>query len=183
MYQENGANILIGTVGRIYDFMERGVLKLKSSKILIMDEADLFFQQGNQIKLNNVIDHLPKERRTGLFSATMTSAVQELVRAGMRNPYYIEILSYKSKNLRETQEPFAIENLRDEYALIEDFEERSLRMKIEESKGERKIKNEIPATLKNYYITVENQEKKLPYLLNFIKQGGTNKKYMIFLAT
>lgn len=133
-FKGQGANILIGTVGRIWDFIDRGVIKLKNIKVLVIDEADLFFQQGNQVKLNNIMDQIPKERRTGLFSATMTDAVQGLARAGMRNPYYIEIFSYKNEALKTNHEPFAIEGLREEYARIEDFEERSLRMKIEEAK-------------------------------------------------
>lgn len=135
-YKESGANIMIGTVGRVWDFLDRSILRVKNIKVLIMDEADLFFQQGNQIKLNTIIDHLPKQRRTGLFSATMTAAVQGLVKAGLRNPYYIEIFSYKNEILRQQYEPFAIENLRNEYVLVENFDERILRMKIEQSNGD-----------------------------------------------
>ncbi|CAI2360107.1 unnamed protein product [Moneuplotes crassus] len=183
-FQEKGANILIGTVGRIWDFIDRGVIKLKTVKVLVIDEADLFFQQGNQIKLNQIMDKIPRERRTGLFSATMSDAVQGLARIGMRNPYYIEIFSYKEKTLRNNCEPFAIESLREEYARTEDFEERSLRMKIEETKNEIvKNVNEIPSTLKNYFLVVGNQDEKLKNLLEFIKQKEEKQKYMIFFAT
>lgn len=114
--------MVIGTIGRIWDFMDKGVLNFRQVQVLVIDEADLFFAQGNQVKLNQVMDMLPKQRRTGLFSATMTTAVKDLVRAGMRNPYYVEISSYKDKELRKNYEPFAIEELRQEYSRIEDFE-------------------------------------------------------------
>jgi len=183
IYRQQGANILIGTVGRIWDFLERGVMKLKTIKVLVIDEADLFFEQGNQVKLNQIIDKLPKERRTGLFSATMTSAIQNLVRAGLRNPYYVEISSYKDEKLRKNYEPFAIENLREEYARIEEFKVRGLRMKVEESKGKVNVMNEVPATLTNYYLVVDSQEQKLSHLLTFIKNKPKNVKIMIFFGT
>ena len=59
--------------------------------MLIMDEADKLLEDGHEVKLNHILGHLPKQRRTGLFSATMTSQLKNLVRIGMRNPFFVEV--------------------------------------------------------------------------------------------
>ncbi|GLT89228.1 hypothetical protein SLE2022_072210 [Rubroshorea leprosula] len=90
--EEQGANLLIGTPGRLYDIMERmDVLDLRNLEILILDEADRLLDMGFQKQINYIISHLPKLRRTGLFSATQTEAVEELAKAGLRNPVRIEV--------------------------------------------------------------------------------------------
>ncbi|RYQ83653.1 hypothetical protein Ahy_B10g102410 isoform E [Arachis hypogaea] len=90
--EEEGANILIGTPGRLYDIMNRmDFLDFKNFEILILDEADRLLDMGFQKQITSIISLLPKLRRTGLFSATQTEAVEELARAGLRNPVRVEV--------------------------------------------------------------------------------------------
>ncbi|KAF7830915.1 DEAD-box ATP-dependent RNA helicase 18 [Senna tora] len=90
--EEEGANILIGTPGRLYDIMDRmDILDFKNLEILILDEADRLLDMGFQKQLSSIISLLPKLRRTGLFSATQTEAVEELSKAGLRNPVRVEV--------------------------------------------------------------------------------------------
>ena len=56
-----------------------------------MDEADRLLEMGFQRQLTTIISRLPKQRRTGLFSATQTEAVEELAKAGLRNPVRVEV--------------------------------------------------------------------------------------------
>ena len=56
-----------------------------------MDEADKLIEDGNEVQLNDILMALPKQRRTGLFSATMTSQLKKLIRIGMRNPYFVDV--------------------------------------------------------------------------------------------
>ncbi|CAI9091778.1 OLC1v1026889C2 [Oldenlandia corymbosa var. corymbosa] len=90
--EEDGANLLIGTPGRLNDIMERmDMLDFRSVEILILDEADRLLDMGFQKQINSIISRLPKLRRTGLFSATQTEAVEELAKAGLRNPVRVEV--------------------------------------------------------------------------------------------
>ncbi|AAF26031.1 putative DEAD/DEAH box helicase; 70712-72602 [Arabidopsis thaliana] len=86
--EEEGANLLIGTPGRLSDMMKRmEFLDFRNLEILILDEADRLLDMGFQKQVNYIISRLPKQRRTGLFSATQTQAVADLAKAGLRNPY------------------------------------------------------------------------------------------------
>ncbi|KAL1567844.1 DEAD-box ATP-dependent RNA helicase 18 [Salvia divinorum] len=92
--EEEGANLLIGTPGRLNDIMEHvDMLDFRNLEILILDEADRLLDMGFQKQVSSIISRLPKLRRTGLFSATQTEAVEELARAGLRNPVRVEVRS------------------------------------------------------------------------------------------
>jgi ATP-dependent RNA helicase DDX55/SPB4 len=56
-----------------------------------MDEADKLMEDGHNVKLDHILGALPKQRRTGLFSATMTNKLKNIIRIGMRNPYFVEV--------------------------------------------------------------------------------------------
>ncbi|KAL8232048.1 hypothetical protein R6Q57_001826 [Mikania cordata] len=90
--ENEGANLLIGTPGRLHDIMDRmNILDFRNLEILILDEADRLLDMGFQKQINSIISCLPKLRRTGLFSATQTDAVEELAKAGLRNPVRVEV--------------------------------------------------------------------------------------------
>ncbi|CAA3028905.1 DEAD-box ATP-dependent RNA helicase 18 [Olea europaea subsp. europaea] len=100
--EDKGANLLIGTPGRMYDIMERmDILDFRNLEILILDEADRLLDMGFQKQINSIISRLPKLRRTGLFSATQTEAVEELSKAGLRNPVRVEVRA-EVKRLNES---------------------------------------------------------------------------------
>ncbi|KAF7148947.1 hypothetical protein RHSIM_Rhsim03G0147200 [Rhododendron simsii] len=100
--EEEGANILIGTPGRLHDIMERmDILDFRNLEVLILDEADRLLDMGFQKQINSIITRFPKLRRTGLFSATQTEAVEELSKAGLRNPVRVEVRS-EAKSCNES---------------------------------------------------------------------------------
>ncbi|CAO1407192.1 unnamed protein product [Diamesa tonsa] len=102
--ETNGANILICTPGRLLDLLERkDDLKLagrvKSLELLILDEADRLLDLGFELTINTILSYLPRQRRTGLFSATQTKELLDLMRAGLRNPVLVNV---KEKALQST---------------------------------------------------------------------------------
>ncbi|XP_030439397.1 ATP-dependent RNA helicase DDX55 isoform X3 [Gopherus evgoodei] len=96
-FKEHGGNIVIATPGRLEDMFRRKADGLdlascvKSLDVLVLDEADRLLDMGFEASLNTILDFLPKQRRTGLFSATQTQEVENLVRAGLRNPVRIAV--------------------------------------------------------------------------------------------
>ncbi|KAF4082176.1 hypothetical protein AMELA_G00148550 [Ameiurus melas] len=96
-FKTNGANIVIGTPGRLEDMFRRKADGLdlascvKSLDVLVLDEADRLLDMGFEASLNTILGYLPKQRRTGLFSATQTQELEKLVRAGLRNPVRITV--------------------------------------------------------------------------------------------
>ena len=99
-YQKEIPNIIIATPGRILDFIEKEKISLSNLEILILDEADRMLDMGFELTVSNIISKLPKQRRTGLFSATVTSNVENLIKAGMRNPEFINIVINQNKTKR-----------------------------------------------------------------------------------
>nr|VDD34566.1 unnamed protein product [Brassica oleracea] len=101
--EEEGCNVLIGTPGRLSDIMERmAILDYRNLEILILDEADRLLEMGFQKQVNSIISRLPKQRRTGLFSATQTEGVEEMAKAGLRNPVRVEVRA-ESKSASSNQ--------------------------------------------------------------------------------
>ena len=90
-----GCNIIVATPGRLLDIMRRGtaVSGIDFSKllVLVLDEADTLLDMGFSDAVMEIIGRLPKQRRTGLFSATQTQEVSDLARAGLRNPAVIKV--------------------------------------------------------------------------------------------
>ena len=81
----NGADIIIGTPGRILDLMDRGSLKLNRIKFLVLDEADLMLDMGFIEDIETIISMVPRERQTILLSATMPREIVDIARKYMKN--------------------------------------------------------------------------------------------------
>jgi ATP-dependent RNA helicase DDX55/SPB4 len=185
-------NIIVATPGRLTDLEEKINLSFKDLQILILDEADKMFELGFEMKVTSLIEKFPKQRRTGLFSATINSQIENLIKAGMRNPIFIDI-KVNFESLGNNEEIFAtkeqlisiLKNKKSKtkdsfYQLIEfDFNEQFANQKEEIFNS----KQEVPTQLKQSYIELDNIKLKLFNLINLIKENKECKKIMIFFAT
>ncbi|VDM57278.1 unnamed protein product [Angiostrongylus costaricensis] len=93
---KNGGNILIATPGRLFQLLsidKSGNLQrsLKSVEVLIVDEADRFNESQFEVHLKEILLALPKQRRTGLFSATQAKELTDFLMFGLRNKAFIKI--------------------------------------------------------------------------------------------
>ena len=68
---DKGCNVLVGTVGRVFDLFKRNEVSFKRLEVLVMDEADKILEDGHETQVSHILGVLPRQRRTGLFSATM----------------------------------------------------------------------------------------------------------------
>jgi len=87
------AHILVATPGRLEDIAQRGMVKLDSVRILILDEADRMLDMGFQPQVDRIVRRLPKDRQTMFFSATLDGTVGRLARAYTRDARFHEVLS------------------------------------------------------------------------------------------
>ncbi|WBW74337.1 ATP-dependent RNA helicase Spb4 [Schizosaccharomyces osmophilus] len=89
-FREKNPTIVIGTPGRMNEML--GHISSKNLAILILDEADTLIDMGFQKTLQSIISQLPKQRRTGLFSATMNDTVSSFLKvAGLRNSVRVSV--------------------------------------------------------------------------------------------
>ena len=86
-----GANIIIATPGRLISHLNMGYVKTAQLKHLILDEADRMLDMGFSEDLQKIIDHLPKQKQTLMFSATMPPKIRTLAKKILVNPSEINI--------------------------------------------------------------------------------------------
>ena len=97
-------HVVVGTPGRVLDHIERGTLKLDRIEFLVLDEADEMLNMGFIEQVEAIINKLPKQRMTMLFSATLPENVEKLQQKYMNAPEHIEIASTETlKNQIEHQ--------------------------------------------------------------------------------
>ena len=149
--------IAIGTPGRILDLINRQVpcFNLKSLEILILDEADSILDLGFKDTINQILSVLPKQRRTGLFSATQTNEVKELARAGLRNPVTI-VVKVQAKEALSSSSSLASAAPASHQLLI-------------------------PSTLTNHF-EICDYEHRIPRILHFMHENPASK-IIVFCAT
>ncbi len=86
---QNGAQIVVGTPGRIIDLMERRMLNLSNVKIVVLDEADRMLDMGFIEDISFILSKSPSNRQTSLFSATIDKTVTNVCNRYMKNPVKI----------------------------------------------------------------------------------------------
>lgn len=154
-FLETSADIVIGTPGRIEEFLlGRGAARVsvKELEVLVLDEADRLLDLGFLGSITKIIQHLPKQRRTGLFSATMTDALSELVRVGLRNPVRI-VVKVENKKRKAGEAVMA--------------------------------ERRTPATLQNSFVVCRPEEKMLQFLriLSLERETQGSARFIAYFAT
>ncbi|MBI4440319.1 DEAD/DEAH box helicase [Candidatus Woesearchaeota archaeon] len=110
------AEVVVGTPGRILDHISRGSINLHKIRILVLDEADKMFEMGFIDDVKHIVDSIPRERQTLLFSATISQEIHDIVRHYMRQPEKVKIQDYVDKG-KMNQEFYAVDS-RDKFSLL-----------------------------------------------------------------
>src|SRR5690242_18922636 len=93
-----GVDVIVATPGRALDHIRRGSLSLDHVQMVVLDEADEMLDMGFADDLEEILESLPQERQTALFSATIPSRIAEIAERHLRNPARVRIA-------RETMAP------------------------------------------------------------------------------
>lgn len=91
-----GAQVVVGTPGRIMDLLDRGALDLTNVHTVVLDEADEMLRMGFAEDVETILSTVPDERLTALFSATMPKQIEKVAAKHLRNPQRIEVTSAAS---------------------------------------------------------------------------------------
>src|SRR4051794_18236651 len=88
---KEGAQVVVGTVGRVMDLMSRHSLMLTSARFVVLDEADEMLDLGFLEDVEMILSRCPSGRQTALFSATMPTEIKKLAEKGMYEPQTIKV--------------------------------------------------------------------------------------------
>lgn len=121
-----GPHIIIGTPGRINDHLEQKTIALGNVGILVLDEADRMLDMGFAPQINEILRHVPKERQTLLFSATMPPEIVTIANRYMKTPVRVEVARAGSVSEQVDQELFLVRR---------EEKDRLLDKLLDESKG------------------------------------------------
>jgi len=121
---KKGAHIIVATPGRLIDLIGRGAARLKNVSTVILDEADEMLNMGFLDSINEILEEVPKGRRTLLFSATMSGEIATIAKKYMNNPVEITI-GTKNSSAENVSHAYYIVHARDKYKVLKriaDFE-------------------------------------------------------------
>jgi ATP-dependent RNA helicase RhlE len=104
----NKPHVIVGTPGRIIDHLEQKTLSLKEVKILVLDEADRMLDMGFWPQISRILEVIPKERQTMLFSATMPKEIVTMAMKEMKQPIRIEVAPAGTTAEKVAQELFVV---------------------------------------------------------------------------
>lgn len=162
-FRRDNCNILIGTPGRMEELLSKKLVRTrcKTLELLVLDEADRLLDLGFFDALTTILEALPKQRRTALFSATMSDSMDRLVRLGLRNPVRVTVKVEMKQKIKGN-------GAGSESAVVP--QDQNARM---------------PATLENFFLVVPHSLKvaQLVRLLSHETKSTGARKLIVFFAT
>ncbi|MGB0741627.1 MAG: DEAD/DEAH box helicase, partial [Planctomycetaceae bacterium] len=115
-----GAQIVVGTPGRVQDLMKRGCLQLKDLEIVVLDEADRMLDIGFRPDIERILRSCPKDRQTLLLSATMAPGVVKLATRYMESPQSVDL----------SEDSVVVETIEQFYATVDEDRKLPLLLRI-----------------------------------------------------
>ncbi|MGO1226816.1 DEAD/DEAH box helicase [Brachybacterium sp. AOP42-C2-15] len=102
-----GAQVVVGTPGRVMDHMRRTNLRLDTIRFAVLDEADEMLRMGFAEDVEEILSHSPASRQVALFSATMPSAIQRVAQTHMKDPVRVSV-SPQSSTVKSVTQSYAV---------------------------------------------------------------------------
>ncbi len=117
--------LIVGTPGRIFDHLERGSLKLNDARFLVLDETDRMLDMGFSVQIERILQHMPKQRQTLMFSATLPNNIVKLSEKFMHKPERVAVGSTVSPIKRIKQDVVRVGNEGKYEELLRQLEDRT----------------------------------------------------------
>ena len=114
---KSGVHIIVATPGRLIDLMERKVAKLDTIGNVVMDEADEMLNMGFTDSINSILEKVPEDRNTLMFSATMSSEISRISKQYLRNAKEITI-GTKNEGSKNVNHIAYVVHAKDKYAAL-----------------------------------------------------------------
>ena len=112
-----GVQIIVATPGRLIDLIGRGVVSLDKVHTVVLDEADEMLNMGFVDSINDILDHVPDDRKLLLFSATMPAEVARIAKRYMREPKEI-VVGTRNEGAANVRHIYYLVPARDKYATL-----------------------------------------------------------------
>ena len=113
----HGVQIIVATPGRLIDLIERGVAKLDDVKNVVLDEADEMLNMGFADSINAIFEHLPQERHTLLFSATMSREIERIAKSYLHE-YEEIVVGSRNEGAENVNHIYYMVSARDKYLAL-----------------------------------------------------------------
>ncbi|MBD5365754.1 MAG: DEAD/DEAH box helicase [Bacteroides sp.] len=114
---KRGVQIIVATPGRLIDLINRGVAKLHNVHTVILDEADEMLNMGFQDSINEILEHVPAERKMLLFSATMPPEIARIAKKYMHDPVEY-VVGTRNEGAANVKHVYYLVNARDKYLAL-----------------------------------------------------------------
>ncbi|MDE7385769.1 MAG: DEAD/DEAH box helicase [Muribaculaceae bacterium] len=114
---KRGVQIIVATPGRLIDLINRRVAKLNSVHTVILDEADEMLNMGFQDSINEILEHVPAERKMLLFSATMPPEIARIAKKYMHDPVEY-VIGTRNEGAANVKHVYYLVNARDKYLAL-----------------------------------------------------------------
>ncbi|KAI3774232.1 hypothetical protein L1987_48779 [Smallanthus sonchifolius] len=98
---DRGVDVIVGTPGRVIDLLKRGALNLSEVQFAVLDEADQMLNVGFAEDVETILEYLPKQRQTMMFSATMPSWIVKLTHKYLKTPLTIDLVGDSDQKLAD----------------------------------------------------------------------------------
>ncbi len=114
---QKGAHIVVATPGRIIDHLQRKTVNLSNVSVVVLDEADEMLKMGFQEDIDKILNHVPAERNTWLFSATMLPEVANIAKNYMKDPLRVTV-GTKNSGASNIEHQYCLLKERDKYMAL-----------------------------------------------------------------
>ena len=114
---KSGAQVIVATPGRLIDLINRGVVKLEDVHTVILDEADEMLNMGFLDSINEILDHVPDNRKMLMFSATMPPEISKISKRYMHDPVEI-VIGSRNEGAENVRHIYYMVNARDKYLAL-----------------------------------------------------------------